>query len=74
MSFIKGITEFFNDSTNFKYDRRHRAMYENINYFMKRINFYKNKWKHEYSTTGKLTRVDYSLIRDGMESLKIIHL
>ena len=37
---------------------------------MKLINYYKNKWKREYSSSGNLIEVDYSLIKEGMENLE----
>ncbi len=66
MRFSKDVLNFFNNTLHFKYDKGHRALYENINYFVNKFNLHKSK-------TSKLSlfaeEVDYSVIEKGINNL-----
>ena len=66
MRFSKNVLNFFGNTLNFKYDRGHKALYENINYFTNRFNHHKNE-------TAKLVlsakEVQFSVIEKGIHNL-----
>lgn len=69
MKFDKEVREFIGP-LKIKYDRRHKALYDNVNYFIKRFAHHKKMWRDEYSKRDNLETVDYSLIEGGINQLK----
>jgi len=68
MIFLTKIKKFL-EGYDFEYDKSHETLYAYTNYFIEKFNEHKWKWVKEYSKMGEANKVDFSVIKGGIENL-----